>query len=181
MFPVIIIHQEAQRRGLPYLVIGAHAVNAYCAPRGTLDVDLLVRKTDSPRWRDLLAAEGFKVLNEAENFLNFSPPYGIPFRVDLMLVNDAAFARLRESAQAARCLGVDTLVPSALALVALKVHALHHGPAERKGKDWMDVENLVRAANFNPRGPELADIFHRQGTAELYAEFLKRCAHERST
>jgi len=181
MFPVTIIHREAQKRGLAFLVIGGHAVNAYCAPRSTLDVDLLVRKADAPLWRELLAAEGFKPLNEGENFLQFSPPYGIAFRLDLMLVNDAAFAALREAARSVRCLGVDALVPTALNLIALKVHAIRHGPDNRKSKDWLDIENLVRAAGLDPRGHALVDVFHRQGTPELYSECLKRCAHERPT
>ncbi len=181
MFPVTIIHREAQKRGLAFVVIGGHAVNAYCAPRSTLDVDLLVRKSDSPQWRELLAAEGFKPLNEGENFLQFSPPYGIEFRLDLMLVNDAAFTALHESARTVRCLGVEALVPTALNLIVLKVHAIRHGPDERKNKDWLDIENLVRSTGLDPRGRELADVFHRQGTPELYSEFQKRSTHERPT
>lgn len=178
MFPVTLIHQEAQKRGLPYLVIGGHAVNAYCPPRSTLDVDFLVRKADGSRWHDLLTTEGFKPLNVGESFASYSPPYGVPFRVDLMLVNDASFAKLRESARDAKCLGADTLVPSALGLIALKIHAIRHGPESRKNKDWLDIENLVRAANLKPKDKELEDLFHRQGTSEMYAEFLKRYPHE---
>jgi len=95
-----------------------------------------------------------------------------------MLVNDSSFATLRETAREVACLGVKTLVPSASSLIALKVHALHHGPDSRKGKDWLDVHNLVRAACLDPKGHELAEIFRRQGTPEIYAEFLKRQAHE---
>jgi len=178
MFPVTIVHQEAQRLGLPYLLIGGHAVNSYCAPRGTLDVDFLVRKLDRDAWDKLLTAEGFKAINVGENFANYSPPYGVPFRLDLMLVNDASFAPLRESAREIECLGVNTLVPSALSLIALKIHAIRHGPESRKGKDWLDVENLVNVANLDPHGPELTVVFRRQGTPEMYAEFLKRCSHE---
>ena len=178
MFPVTLIHQEAQRRGLPYLVIGGHAVNAYCAPRGTLDVDFLVRKADTKSWDKLLADEGFKAINIGENFANYSPPYGVSFRLDLMLVSEASFALLRDSARAVECLGVNTMVPAELGLIALKIHAIHHGPESRKGKDWLDIENLVRAAALEPKGQELAEVFRRQGTPEMYAEFLKRCSYE---
>jgi Nucleotidyl transferase AbiEii toxin, Type IV TA system len=178
MFPVTLIHQEAQRRGLPYLVIGGHAVNAYCAPRGTLDVDFLVRKADREAWDELLTVEGFKPINVGENFANYSPPYSVSFRLDLMLVNNASFGLLRESAREVQCLGIKTLVPAVLSLIALKIHAIHHGPDSRKGKDWLDVENLVRAASLDPKGPELAEVFRRQGTSEMYADFLKRNPHE---
>jgi len=68
MFPVTLIHRHAQKLRLPYMVIGGHAVNAYCAPRGTLDVDFLVRKADRESWQTLLAAEGFKAINTGDNF-----------------------------------------------------------------------------------------------------------------
>ena len=178
MFPVNVIHEKAQKQGLAYLVIGGHAVNAYCEPRGTLDVDFLVRKADAPRWGALLTSEGFQLKNEGANFLQFSPPYGVDFRLDLMLVNDTAFAKLRETARPARCLGVEVLIPTALNLIALKIHATRYGPAERKNKDWLDVENLVRASGMDPAGQEIRTVFHRQGTPELYAEFLKRYQHD---
>lgn len=178
MFPIPVIHTEARKRGLAYLLIGGHAVNAYCEPRATLDVDLLVRKADADRWRTLLDGEGFRLLRDAENFLQFSPPYGIRFRLDLMLVNDATFGKLEAAARQVSCLGVQTLVPSAQHLIALKVHALRHGPPQRRNRDWLDVENLVRATQLSPRGDELRELFRRQGTPELYAEFLKRCAHD---
>ena len=174
MFPVNFFHAEAQKLGLTYLLIGGHAVNAYCEPRATLDVDFLIRKEDAPRWRGLLAAEGFLLKNEGENFLQFSPPYGVSFRLDLMMVNDSTFTKLRETALLTRCLGIEVLIPTALNLIALKVHAIHYGPAERQGKDWLDIENLVRAAGMDPKGPDLRAVFHRHGTPELYSEFLSR-------
>ncbi len=175
MFPVNLIHDTAIRLGLHYLVIGGHAVNSYCEPRSTLDVDLMIRKAEGSRWHELLAVEGFKLMNDGGNFLQFSPPYGTPFRVDLMLVNDDTFAILHETARRIPCFGAQVLVPSALNLIALKVHAIHHGPAERKSKDWLDIENLVRAAGLDPKGRELHGVFHRQGTPELYDAFLQRC------
>ena len=178
MFPVTIIHDKAQQLGLAYLVIGGHAVNAYCEPRSTLDVDFLARKEDRSGWSALLVEEGFRLKNEGENFLQFSPPYGVDFRLDLMLVGDTAFQKLRETARLMPCLGTEALVPTAINLIALKIHALRHGPAERRNKDWLDIENLVRAGGMEPRGRDLVEVFHRQGTPELYAEFLKRCAHD---
>jgi len=174
VFPIARIHEKAERLGLGFLVIGGHAVNVYCAPRATLDVDFLARKDDRQRWCALLIEEGFRLQNESENFLQFSPPYGIRFRLDLMLVNDATFSRLRESAQRAACLGVEVLIPTVLHLVALKLHAIRHGPVGRKGKDWLDIENLVRGAGIDPVGPEMRELFDHQGTPELYSEFRKR-------
>lgn len=111
MFPVTVIHAKARAAGLAYLVIGGHAVNFYCEPRATLDVDFLVRRSDESKWRELLAAEGFKVFNDQQAFLQFSPPYGIEWRLDLMLVNDSTFTKLLAGARSEQLLGIRTLIP----------------------------------------------------------------------
>jgi hypothetical protein len=46
------------------LVIGGHAVNVYCEPRATLDVDFMVRKEDRDAWCVFLLTEGFQLGQE---------------------------------------------------------------------------------------------------------------------
>jgi len=133
-------------------VIGGHAINVYCEPRATLDVDFLVRKLEQASWRSFLLEEGFKLRNEGDNFFQFSPPYGVDFRVDLMLVNEPTFAKLYRTARRAICFGVEVSIPTPLNLIALKTHAIRYGPEERKRKDWLDIEHLVRAAGLDPNG-----------------------------
>lgn len=86
MFPVNVIHAKAVAAGLEYLLIGGHALNAYSTPRATLDVDFLVRREDQQRWRELLSREGFQLQHDGGNFLQLSPPYGVEWPLDLMLV-----------------------------------------------------------------------------------------------
>ncbi len=174
MFPVQIIDANARRAGLPYLVIGGHAINVYCEPRATLDVDFLVRKSDGPKWTSLLSSEGFKPGPDRGAFIQFSPPYGVEWRLDLMLVNDQTFEKLATGAQMVSILGVSAAVPKAEHLVALKLHALKHGHPERFEKDFGDVMGLLRNARLDPRSPLIVQLFEQFGTNELYERVLKR-------
>ena len=171
VFPVMLIHDKATQAGLEYLVIGGHAVNAYGIPRSTLDVDFLVRRDDRQRWQTLLEAEGFRLFHDHENFMQFSPPHGTEWRLDVMVVNEATFVKLIADARAVKCLGVETRVPSAENLIALKLHALRHGSAERMGKDFTDILTLARGATLDVNSPSLKAIFDRYGTPELYERF----------
>lgn len=174
MFPVTVIHAKATAAGLAYLVIGGHAVNFYCEPRATLDVDFLVRRSDESKWRELLAAEGFKVFNDQQAFLQFSPPYGIEWRLDLMLVNDSTFTKLLAGARSEQLLGIRTLIPRPEHLIALKLHALKHGHQERFEKDFGDVITLTRNSGLDPKSESFRQLFDQFGTHELYERVLQR-------
>ena len=167
----------ATKQGLRFLMIGGHAVNAYAPPRATLDVDLMVRAADRVTWQKLAESEGYRLLNDGVSFAQFTPPYGVPFRLDLMLVNDATFNAISTDATPTPCLGVTVYVPSVLNLIALKVHAIRFGPDDRKDKDWLDIKNVMRATGLEPNDAKLKAVFDRNGTAGLYTELLERCSH----
>jgi hypothetical protein len=174
VFPVGLLHAKAEERGLRYLVIGGHAINTYGEPRATLDVDFLVCKADLDGWRRLLEEEGFKSFSVSESFLQFNPPYGTNWRLDLMLVQPGTFDSIYEASRAVSCLGIQARVPSPQHLIALKLHALRHGPEHRYEKDFGDIITLGRNAKLDPASEELRQIFDRFGSPELYEQFKRR-------
>jgi len=174
IFPLPIIQGKAAEAGLPVILIGGHAVNVYAEPRATLDIDLLVRKEDRERWMGLLRAEGFILHRDGGSFLQWNPPYGVSWRLDLMLVNTETFAKIQEQARQTSCLGIDILVPSPEHLIALKLHALVHGPEDRSEKDFSDIVAIARLTGLDPRGAALKEIFSRHGNDSIYTKFLRR-------
>lgn len=173
VFPVNIIHSKAEQLGLDYLVIGGQAFNTFGAPRTTLDVDFLVRRENRDPWMRLLNEEGFRLAHDGGNFLQFSPPYGVDWNLDLMLVNDSTFEKLRATARQVTLLGVATKTPSAENLIRLKLHALTHGPEHRRGQDLADVLSLIRLAQIDVRTESFRKIIEEHGTAEIYARILE--------
>ncbi len=173
MFPVNIIHGKAEQLGLDYLVIGGQAFNTFGEPRTTLDVDFLIRKQSREAWIRLLDAEGFKLANDGGNFLQFSPPYGVDWNLDLMLVNDSTFDKLFKTARQVTMLGIATKVPSAENLVRLKLHALKFGPEHRRSQDLADVVNLVRIAKIDVRTEGFRKLIEEHGTPEIYSRILE--------
>jgi len=174
MFPVNLIHDKSRQAGLGYLIIGGHAINAYCEPRATLDVDFLVRKADLAQWRRLLEEEGFKLVHDGKTFVQFSPPYGVEWRLDLMLVNDQTFEKLQVDARAVNIIGIQARIPRPEHLIALKLHALKHGHPERFEKDFGDVIALTRNAGCDVRSASYRQLCEQFGTSELHERILQR-------
>jgi hypothetical protein len=174
MFPLHVIRSKAAEADLGFVLIGGHAVNVYAEPRATLDVDLLVRKEDRQPWLDLLAKEGFKLRRDGGNFLQLDPPYGVNWRLDLMLVNASTFAKILAGGKRVSCFGIDIVVPSPEHLIALKLHALAHGPEDRYEKDFSDIVGIARLTRLDPHSAVLKEIFDRYGNEEIYSKFIHR-------
>ena len=123
------IVNEANSKTLPFLVIGGHAVNAHGFSRFTKDVDFLVRRENSRAWEEMLAGWGFTAHRSESSFIQFAAPVASPQPLDLMLVNDATFATMRNAAQEIDWNGMRVLVPALDHLFALKFHACNTAPA----------------------------------------------------
>lgn len=173
MHPFENIDAQARAAGLRFLVIGGQALNTYGSPRATLDVDLLIRATDRTAWLTILGGEGFRIKHDGGNFLQLSPPYGVPWPLDLMLVNQSTFDNLAERARMVDCCGVKARVPAPEHIIALKLHALVHGPSSRMEKDFPDIVRLGRMCGMDSHSAEIRDIFKRYGTDELYERFQR--------
>jgi len=80
--------------GVPYALIGAHAVNVWLEPRFTADVDITAASTpeEMERLRQGLVAAGFHVAREhgaalpsGPDFVRFAAPDGAAGRLTLRL------------------------------------------------------------------------------------------------
>jgi hypothetical protein len=65
-------------------------------------------------------------------------------------------------------------VPAPLHLIALKLHALKHGPVNRKDQDIPDIVELVHLEQIDVESKAFADICQEYGTEELRDEIRKR-------
>ena len=135
------IANEADEARLRFLIIGGLAVNAYGQPRATYDADLLIPRRDLPAWKALLDKFGYALRHEQETFVQFQPPLKGMWPVDLMLVTDGTFEKLARESRRVQIADAMRPVPSPMHLIALKLHALKHGPASRATRTWRTLLN----------------------------------------
>ena len=146
--------------------------------RATDDLDLLVQSGQRDQWRQLLEGLGMKVYREASAFMQFDPPADARLPVDLMLVADEVFDRMRAGAGQATVGGASFGVVALLHLIALKCHAIQHGKPLRRLKDTEGLIQLVGINHLDLNEPELRATILKHGNQELYDKLQHACASE---
>ena len=147
-------------KNLPALMIGGHAVTALGHPRATFDLDLLIPRSSAGKWRNELAKLHFHLFAESPNFHQYEAADELPLPpVDLMLIDDEVFRTL----ELTKCASSPLATPGVIAMIALKLHAIHQPSRENVEKDWSDVFSLVKAHQLSLDDPGFSAIVLKHG------------------
>ncbi|RYD30684.1 MAG: hypothetical protein EOP87_16205 [Verrucomicrobiaceae bacterium] len=157
---ITTISRVIAEKGLPALMIGGHAVTALGHPRATFDLDLLIPRSSAESWRIELVSLRYRLFSESPNFQQYeaSPDFPLP-PVDLMLVDDNVFQVLETTKSSSAPIAT----PGVLAMIALKLHAIHQPAREDVEKDWADVIALAKANKLSLDDPEFSATVLRHG------------------
>ena len=158
---------------LEFLVIGGYAVAAHGHTRATFDVDFLIRRTDQDAWKAKARTIGMQIQAESNTFIQFRPIKEGTNPLDLMIVADEIFVKLRADAEQKKFGSAEALVPSLDHLIALKLHVLKQGLAHRTYKDAEDVEMLVRRNKLDITQLKYEELFLKYGSREIYETFVR--------
>ena len=153
----IALSAQAADEGLEAVLVGGNAVNLHAYSRTTFDVDLLVPEEQAERWLAFFGRHGYAVFHRTPNFirarLGDNPAGALP--VDLMLADRETFSKIRQTSSLAEIgNGVCVRIPSALHLIAMKLHALRSPHRLAHGVDLQDVTHLIRTAKIDLAGGE---------------------------
>lgn len=166
------LDEATRQAGLSFLLIGGNAVNAHGFGRTTKDVDLLICVADSEKWVNALESDGYQIEHHGNHFLQLSAAAKDSTPVDFMLVNPATFAQMKAAATTTTIDNYNFLVPSLEHLLALKFHALKHGPSQRGYKDLVDVLSLIDANGIDVRGDKFRALCDKYGNKEIYERII---------
>lgn len=170
-----ILASRAEAAGIPFLLGGGHAVITHGFARSTFDLDLLVRRNDREAWFQVARDLGYELHREGPAFAQFNVPNSQSFPLDLMLVNEDTFSKLRADAVAAPSSLRGVWVVSLLHLLALKCHAVKHGHPGRIVKDAEDVIQLIQNNRIDPEAQNIRELFQKHGTEEFYQKVKNAC------
>ena len=161
----------SQAPPLPYLVIGGYAVVAHGYSRMTIDIDLLVRRTDKLTWHDRCLKMGLRCIGQSNAFAQYD---GADKRLDLMFVEGEAFDKMNDKSIPQDFGEVRAMIVGLDHLIALKLHAVKNAPAHRTSKDFNDIEMLARHHALPITSDHYKELFLKYGTQQIY-ETLQRC------
>ena len=173
------ISELPRTRGLGFVLIGGHAINAMAERRHTRDIDIAARAARADEWREVLLSMGYKLLHESDAFLQFAPPTLGEWPLDVMLVNESTFAKLDADAAPTDVGGeYHVKVASARHLVAMKLHALKQSGGRLK--DMADIVMLIGGGEIDVAGPDFRAMCLKHADEGVYEEIVKHCGREAS-
>ncbi len=160
------LRDEAAAAGLDYLLIGGHAVIAHGFARNTADIDLLISADQHAAWRAWLVQRGYRMFVDQFAFMQLhAPPGELP--LDVMIVDAPVFAKMKALSVRRVAETVELPVVGAVHLIALKLHTMRQNP-RRGGRDWLDIDALVRVCKLDVDDPELRAIVEKHGGTDAY-------------
>jgi hypothetical protein len=167
----------AEAEGLESLLVGGNAVNLYGYRRTTFDVDLLIPEEQCERWIEFFGGHGFRIYHRTANFvrLHFAADPQKVLPVDLMLADDQTFRKLQSDSRRQLATSAELAVPSALHLVAMKLHALQNQARMERSPDFEDVIHLIKTAKIEVRGREFSEILERYASESIRSRIEKVC------
>jgi hypothetical protein len=155
---------------LEAILVGGNAVNLHAYSRTTFDVDLLVRERQAEHWLAFFRERGYGISRRTDNFirLRFEPDPTAALPVDLMLVSEETYRRIQADSLR-RDIGNELAlaIPSALHLIAMKLHALKNPQRVERGTDLQDVRHLIKTAGIELSNPEFIAILDRYASDEI--------------
>ena len=163
-----MLARESCVRGLPFLIIGGHAVNAYGYSRFTKDLDILINCEQQEDWLAVFRQNGLAVVHDGGSFLQLSALAGSNWPLDVMSVNASTFAKLHAEAREHLIEARRFLVPSLDGLFALKFHVLKQKVPGRGYKDLLDVLTLAECNGIDVRSERVKNLCQKFGSSEIY-------------
>lgn len=137
-----VVCRELPAAGVPFLMIGGHAVNFYGYSRATLDVDFMIVSDQLPAVRRIMTDAGFSNVSEHENVVFFNCPEST-LRVDFLKADAGTMRTLLDGAAEVEYGGWPVRIPALPDLIAMKLFSFYCGASAREDKDFGDVVHLA--------------------------------------
>ena len=156
----------AGSKGMPFLVIGGHAINSYGLDRHTGDLDLVVPRSAKPQWLELMALLRYAIGQNTDTFSRFRPDTIAAWPIDLMFVDDRTFEKMNAASTRAEFGAVQAPVAGMAHLIALKIHAMKELQDHRAARDFSDLLFLVKRSQISDA--DLRRLCERYASEKLY-------------
>jgi hypothetical protein len=159
---------------IAYGLIGGYAVGLWGVPRGTVDMDFLVRRDDMGKVHSIMESLGYENVFASENVTQYVSPIAMFGEIDFVhAFREAALAMLARTVEKTLFSdGVSIKVVLPEDLIGLKLQAFVNNP-DRSGLDRYDIEKLMELHGKTLDWKLVTQYFEIFESMELFEE-LKR-------
>ena len=133
-----------EKENLPYALIGGFALEAAGVVRATMDLDLLVLSRNRDSIKAIMVSNGYTILHESKEVINFIGNETTPGRVDFLLAHRKYALSMLKRAQKKKVFGgrTQTYVVAPEDLIGLKVQAAANDP-DRFEQEMVDIRMIL--------------------------------------
>lgn len=158
-------------KDVSYGLIGGYAVGLWGVPRGTVDMDFLVRLDDMSKVQLVMRSLGYEVRFSSENVTQYQSTLGIFGEIDFLHAFRAASLGMLERTVQKTLFqdGVSIRVLLPEDLIGLKVQAFSND-ASREPIDMYDIEALMRIHGAGLDWELVGGYFELFDCTELFQE-----------
>ena len=161
-----------EKKGVRGLLVGGYAINAYHIQRMTFDIDFMVTSEDFNKIKHDLFVSGYSVFQQTEAFVQLRSDEPGLRDIDFLLGDGATVDALAKQGKTIQIAGKNFMVPSALHLIAMKLHSL--GSNERREfKDLPDIIQLFATNGIDPQSEENMHLFRKYNAGNYYEKVVE--------
>ena len=134
-----------EKEKLPYALIGGFALEAAGVVRATMDLDLLVLSRNRDSIKSIMVSNGYTILHESKEVINFIGDETTPGRVDFLLAHRKYALAMLKRAQKKKVFGgrTETYVVAPEDLIGLKIQAAANDP-DRFEQEMVDIRMILK-------------------------------------
>ncbi len=152
------------------IVVGGWAINLLGMPRTTLDFDFMIFEEEFDELALSLQKLGYKQIIKTTLYARFKSDENniLPY-IDCLFADEGTYSKIVSAGKKVDIFGTEFILPTALHIIAMKLHAVKHGEKHRFAKDYNDILALIEI-HFIDTSPksEFAEMCDKYANKEIY-------------
>ncbi|MBF0275523.1 MAG: nucleotidyltransferase [Nitrospinae bacterium] len=168
-----LISNLVNKNNISCILIGGFAVNYYQLTRQTADVDFLITRESYDVIAKGLKNTGYKVMSNAENFIQVHSSNPKYMDVDFMFVSQNTMNKILKECEEVTIGNMVFWVPSLMHLIALKLHSIKYNEKVRMYRDLPDIINLIKINEIDVHDKGFKRLCLEHGTETIYQRVIE--------
>jgi hypothetical protein len=152
------------------IVVGGWAINLLGMARTTLDFDFMIFEEEFDILASSLQKSGYKQVIKTSLYARFQSEKNniLPY-IDCLFADEGTYDKIVSVGKKVDIFGAEFILPTALHIIAMKLHAVKHGEKHRFAKDYNDILALIEihGLDTSPES-EFAEMCNKYANKEIY-------------
>lgn len=151
------------------IIVGGWALNFLGMVRQTLDFDFMIFEDEFETIASVLEKAAYRQIIRTELYARFESTADSPMPyIDCLFADKNTYEKIVSGGKKVYIFNTEFILPKAMHIIAMKLHAVKYGERYRKGKDFNDIISLIELYNIDiSEGSEFESICKKYGNEDI--------------